>query len=162
MNWLLPARQILLMQLGNVRGILQRNNSKACRGSLIPKVPILTEEETFARGNTMGQGLKEPSSSLRVARLSYLFIYLFIFGGVVALKRKLFALKKAMLHTVALRQHCFGKQRGFQWGCFRDQLKILAVLGRHSLSIKFQKHQKRNICFHKCSQFWTGLWYGVI
>lgn len=69
MNWPLGARQILIMQLGTVRGILQRNKNKACRGSLIPNVPVLTAEETFARGNTVGQGLKEPTLLHRVARL---------------------------------------------------------------------------------------------
>lgn len=70
------------MQLGTVRGILQRNKNKACRGSLIPNVPVLTAEETFARGNTVGQGLKEPSLLHRVARLV----------RVCVLKGKLFSL----------------------------------------------------------------------
>lgn len=82
MNWPLPARQILIMQLGTVRGILQRNKNKACRGSLFPNVPILTKEETFARGNTVGQGLKERSPSLRVVSSFFLFLpsfFIFLF-----------------------------------------------------------------------------------
>lgn len=45
MNWPLPARQILIMQLGTVRGIRQRNKSKARRGSLLPNIPVLTTEK---------------------------------------------------------------------------------------------------------------------
>lgn len=69
MNWPLRARQILIMQLGTVRGILPRNENKAYRDSLFPNVPIPTEEETFARGNAGGQGLKMPTLSLTVASL---------------------------------------------------------------------------------------------
>ena len=94
MNWPLPARQILIMQLGTVRGVLQRNENKACRGSLFPNVTVLTEEETFARGNTVGQGLKEHSPSLIVARLYFFLLFL-----VYVLKGKLFAL---MPHTVVV------------------------------------------------------------
>lgn len=129
MNWPLPARQILIMQLGTIRGVLQRNKSKACRGSLFPNVTVLTEEETFARGDTVEQGLKERSPSLIVARLYFLFS---IFG--LCFKRK-------AVCTHAPHRSCsltlLWQAEEFSVRVFVRTVINLAVLGRLDLSIKF-------------------------
>ena len=124
MNWPLPATGISIMQLGTVRGILQRSKNKTGGGSLLPNVPVLTQEETFARGNTVGPGLKQRFPSLTGARMYFFPPFLFFFFH-LCFQRKLFAL---MPLTVVVLEHSFGKQsfsvRIFvrtviDFGCFR-------------------------------------------
>lgn len=96
MNWPLAARGISITQLGTVRGILPRNKNKTGRGSLLPNVPVLTEEETFARGDTVGQGLKPRFPSLTGARMYFFSPFLFF----------LFVFSKKAVCTHA--PHCSG------------------------------------------------------
>ena len=104
MNWPLAARGISITQLGTVRGILRRNENKTGRGSLLPNIPVLTEEETLARGDTVGQGLKQRFPSLTGARMYFFSPFLFF---CLCFQRKLFAL---MPLTVVVLEHSFGKQ----------------------------------------------------
>ena len=105
MNWPLPARGISITQLGTVRGILRRNKSKAGRGSLLANVPVLTEEETFARGNTVGQGLKQRFPT-QVPECTFFPLFFLLFC--LCFQRKLFAL---MPLPIVVLEHSFGKQR---------------------------------------------------